>query len=74
LGLRIGAYCLGCCWLLMLLAFIGGTMNLFFMAVAMLLMTFEKLPDIGIYVTKPIAFSLIILSFIYFLSPLRMYV
>ena len=49
LGLRIGAYCLGCCWLLMLLAFIGGTMNLFFMAVAMLLMTFDKLPDIGIH-------------------------
>ena len=41
----------------MLLAFVGGTMNLFFMAVAMLLMTFEKLPDIGI-VTKPIGIIL----------------
>ncbi len=68
LGLRIGIFCLGCCWALMLLAFVGGTMNLFFMAVAMLLMTFEKLPDIGRFVTIPIAFALMALSVIYFLA------
>lgn len=31
LGLRLGAVCLGCCWALMLLAFVAGTMNLAFM-------------------------------------------
>jgi predicted metal-binding membrane protein len=28
LGLRHGAHCLGCCWALMLLLFVGGVMNL----------------------------------------------
>ncbi|MDN3721117.1 DUF2182 domain-containing protein [Roseibium salinum] len=42
LGLRLGAVCLGCCWALMLLAFVGGTMNLTFMGLAMVLMTLEK--------------------------------
>jgi len=28
MGLRLGAVCLGCCWALMALAFVGGTMNL----------------------------------------------
>lgn len=74
LGFRIGLFCLGCCWALMLLAFIGGTMNLFFMAVAMLLMTLEKLPDIGRFLTKPIAFFLMACSIIYFVSPLGIYV
>ena len=67
LGLRIGLFCLGCCWALMLLAFVGGTMNLFFMAIAMLLMTFEKLPDIGRFVTKPIGIILFGTSLVYFL-------
>ena len=55
----------------MLLAFVGGTMNLFFMAIAMLLMTFEKLPDIGRFVSKPIAICLIILSSIFFFGAIE---
>ncbi len=58
-GLRLGADCLGCCWALMLLGFVGGTMNLAFMGLAMLLMTLEKLPDIGRYLTKPVGGLLI---------------
>ena len=27
-GLRLGAFCLGCCWALMALLFVGGIMNL----------------------------------------------
>ncbi len=73
LGVRIGIYCIGCCWALMLLAFVGGTMNLFFMAIAMLLMTLEKLPDIGRVVTKPIAICLIIFSSIYFFGAIGQY-
>jgi predicted metal-binding membrane protein len=37
----------------MLLAFVGGTMNLAFMGLAMLLMTLEKLPDLGRRLTRP---------------------
>lgn len=58
-GLRLGLDCIGCCWALMLLAFVGGTMNLAFMGVAMLLMTLEKLPEIGRYLTKPLGGLLI---------------
>ena len=58
-GLRLGADCLGCCWALMLLGFVGGTMNLVFMGVAMILMTLEKLPDIGRHLTKPLGLALI---------------
>ena len=58
-GLRLGADCLGCCWALMLLAFVGGTMNLAFMGLAMVLMTLEKLPDIGRHVTKPLGYGLL---------------
>ncbi|WP_371153806.1 DUF2182 domain-containing protein [Jannaschia sp. 2305UL9-9] len=43
MGLRLGATCLGCCWALMALGLIGGTMSLGFMALATVLMTLEKL-------------------------------
>jgi len=59
MGLHLGAVCLGCCWALMLLAFVAGTMNLAFMGLAMLLMTFEKLPQLGRYLTAPVGFILL---------------
>lgn len=61
-GLRLGAVCLGCCWALMLLAFVGGVMNIAFMALAMVLMTLEKLPEIGRYLTKPLGAALLLLA------------
>ncbi len=61
-GLRLGADCLGCCWALMLLAFVGGTMNLAFMGLAMVLMTLEKLPRYGGHITRPLGGGLIALA------------
>ena len=58
-GLRLGLDCLGCCWALMLLAFVGGTMNLVFMGLAMVLMTLEKLPRFGGHITRPLGGGLI---------------
>jgi predicted metal-binding membrane protein len=58
-GLRLGLVCLGCCWALMLLAFVGGAMNLAFMGLAMVIMVLEKLPDVGRYVTRPLGAALI---------------
>ena len=43
LGLIHGAYCLGCCWALMLLLFVGGVMNLAWIALLTLLVAAEKL-------------------------------
>ena len=59
-GLRIGVFCLGCCWLLMMLAFLGGVMNIGFMFIATLVMIAEKLPKFGHYVTFPLSFLLLI--------------
>lgn len=58
-GLRMGLDCVGCCWALMLLGFVGGTMNLGFMGLAMVLMTLEKLPRIGAFLTLPLGVGLV---------------
>lgn len=66
LGLRLGAVCLGCCWALMLLAFVAGTMNLAFMGLAMVLMTLEKLPLIGDRISAPLGVFLIVTGAVVF--------
>ncbi len=43
MGLRHGAYCLGCCWFLMLLLFVAGVMNLVWVAGVALYVACEKL-------------------------------
>ena len=47
LGVRHGAFCVGCCWLLMALLFVGGIMNLIWIAALMLFVLIEKLMPIG---------------------------
>lgn len=42
MGLRHGLYCLGCCWALMLLLFVGGVMNLLWVAAIAALVFVEK--------------------------------
>ncbi|MCP5072250.1 MAG: DUF2182 domain-containing protein [Rhodobacteraceae bacterium] len=59
MGLRLGLVCLGCCWALMLLAFVGGTMNLAWMGLATLIMALEKLPDLSRHITRPLGMALI---------------
>jgi predicted metal-binding membrane protein len=43
LGLRHGAYCVGCCWALMALLFVGGVMNVLWIALLALLILLERL-------------------------------
>jgi predicted metal-binding membrane protein len=43
LGLRHGLYCIGCCWVLMLLLFVGGVMNIAWIAAIAALVLAEKL-------------------------------
>ncbi len=43
MGLRHGAYCTGCCWLLMALLFVAGVMNMLWVAVITLLVLLEKI-------------------------------
>jgi predicted metal-binding membrane protein len=67
-GIRLGLICLGCCWALMLIAFVGGVMNLVFMGIATLIMMLEKLPQLGQYLTKPLGGILVGCSFWVLLS------
>jgi predicted metal-binding membrane protein len=67
-GLRLGLVCLGCCWALMLLAFVGGVMNIAFMGLATLIMVIEKLPQYGRLLTRPLGAALIAGAFIVALS------
>jgi predicted metal-binding membrane protein len=52
LGMRHGAYCVGCCWMLMALLFVGGVMNLAWIAVLALLVLMEKLLTAGLVVGR----------------------
>ena len=47
MGVKHGAYCVGCCWLLMTLLFTVGVMNLFWMAVIAVLVLAEKVTTNG---------------------------
>jgi predicted metal-binding membrane protein len=47
MGLVHGAYCLGCCWALMLLLFAGGVMNLLWIAGLSIFVLIEKLLGFG---------------------------
>ncbi|MCP4335131.1 MAG: DUF2182 domain-containing protein [Gammaproteobacteria bacterium] len=49
MGLHHGTYCLGCCWFLMALLFVGGVMNLYWIAGLALFVLIEKLPSRGVW-------------------------
>jgi predicted metal-binding membrane protein len=52
LGFRHGLYCIGCCWALMLLLFVGGVMNLLWIAALAALVLLEKLVPFGKLVSR----------------------
>jgi predicted metal-binding membrane protein len=47
MGIKHGAYCTGCCWLLMALLFVAGVMNLLWVAAITLVVLCEKLATNG---------------------------
>ncbi|APX88767.1 hypothetical protein BV394_02660 [Brevirhabdus pacifica] len=52
-GIRLGAFCCGCCWGFMALGFVGGTMSLLWMGLATVFMVLEKLPELGHRLMRP---------------------
>ncbi|MGR4864910.1 DUF2182 domain-containing protein [Caulobacter sp. LARHSG274] len=59
LGVVHGVYCLGCCWLLMALLFVGGVMNLAWIAALTLLVLAEKLLPGGPWVARAAGVTLL---------------
>ena len=47
MGIEHGMYCLGCCWLLMALLFVGGVMNLIWVALIATFVLLEKVAPKG---------------------------
>jgi predicted metal-binding membrane protein len=47
LGFRHGIYCIGCCWALMALLFVGGVMNLIWIAALAIFVLLEKVMPFG---------------------------
>jgi predicted metal-binding membrane protein len=52
MGLEHGSYCVACCWLLMLLLFVTGVMNLLWMGAITALVLIEKISPAGPWVTR----------------------
>jgi len=52
MGLEHGLYCVGCCWLAMLLLFIGGVMNLWWIAGIAVAVSIEKLVPNGYFIAR----------------------
>jgi predicted metal-binding membrane protein len=60
MGFAHGLYCLGCCAALMLVLFVGGVMNLIWIAGLTLLVAIEKLAPFGTGVAKTMAWVLMV--------------
>lgn len=59
LGAMHGAYCVGCCWMLMALLFVGGVMNLAWIAALAILVLIEKVLPAGQWVSRGAGIALI---------------
>jgi predicted metal-binding membrane protein len=49
MGIRHGAYCAGCCWILMALLFVAGVMNLWWIALISIFVLLEKIVPRGFF-------------------------
>lgn len=47
MGIEHGGYCLGCCWILMALLFVGGVMNILWIALITIFVLLEKVAPFG---------------------------
>ncbi len=60
MGIKNGLFCLGCCWAIMLLLFVGGVMSMLWMAGLTALMLIEKIAPYGGYVARVAGVAMVI--------------
>jgi len=65
LGIAHGTHCLGCCWALMLLLFVGGVMNLWVIAALTFFVLLEKVAPLGVQGGRLSGLLLLALGFFY---------
>jgi len=52
MGIEHGLFCVGCCWVLMALLFVGGVMNLLWVAAIMVFVLLEKVAPYGVVIGR----------------------
>jgi predicted metal-binding membrane protein len=52
LGARHGAYCIGCCWVLMAILFVGGVMNVLWIVAVTIFVSVEKMVPVGRVISR----------------------
>ena len=60
MGLKHGAYCVGCCWMLIALLFVAGVMNLLWIAAIAVFVLVEKLAQRGDFIGRFAGAALIV--------------
>ena len=60
MGLEHGAYCLGCCWVLMALLFYGGVMNVWWIAGLAIYVLIEKVVPAGHWIGRGVGVLLVV--------------
>ena len=68
LGMEHGAWCVGCCWLLMCLLFVFGVMNLVWIALLAILVLAERLAPRGVLVSRIVGVVLLAWSLLTLLA------
>ena len=68
IGFNHGAYCLGCCWVIMGLLFVGGVMNLLWILAISLFVLLEKLLPSELQYTRITSLIMIVSGFYYILN------
>lgn len=71
MGVRHGAYCMGCCWFLMVLLFFTGVMNLAWIAGLAIYVALEKLLPLGPWLCRVAGAALVVLGAITVVAGMR---
>ena len=69
MGIRHGTFCVGCCWAMMLLLFVGGVMNLYWIGGLALLALAERAVPMWHRVERPIGVIAIVVGVFLLTSP-----
>jgi predicted metal-binding membrane protein len=62
MGVVHGAYCLGCCWFLMALLFVGGVMNPIWVVGIAIYVALEKMLPVGQWLSRAAGATLAVLG------------
>ena len=69
MGLEHGAYCVGCCWVLMLLLFVAGVMNLLWVALLAGFVLAEKLLPAYKYTSRFASVAFVVSGLVLLIKP-----